>query len=220
MEEIKGTEALEREILEDAGKRADRIVRKAREEAERLKSASVKSLEDRLAGLRRQYQERSAQLEKETSSRLPLEKTRLKARFIDETMRKSVREFLGSLDPAALGDWCVSEFGKRSGLLSGKAATLSWKGIDAGQAEGIVKFFPADAALSIVENPDMKGRGIVAKSLDGRIMITLTEGQIEEWLLDEKRGELASSLFPSASFEKIGKAEGLSPHDGGEEGKK
>ena len=220
MEEIKGTEALEREILEDAGKRADRIVRKAREEAERLRSASVKSLEDRLGGLKRQYLEKTAQLEKETSSRIPLEKTRLKARFIDETMRKSVREFLGSLDPATLGDWCVSEFGKRSALLSGGAATLSWRGIGAGQAQGIAKLFPADAALSIIENPDMAERGIVAKSLDGRIMITLTERQIEEWLLDEKRGELASSLFPSASFEKIGMAGRPSSRGGGEEGEK
>ena len=220
MEEIKGTEALEREILEDAGKRADRIVRKTREEADRLRSASVASLEDRLGGLKRQYLEKTAQLEKETFSRLPLEMTRLKARFIDETMRKSVREFLDSLDPAILGDWCVSELSKRSALLTGRAALLSWKGIGSDQAQGIAKLFPADAALSIVEDLDMEERGVVAKSLDGGIMITLTERQLEEWLLDEKRGELASSLFSPASFEKIGNAGGSSLLDGVEEGEK
>ena len=36
MEEIRGTEALEREILEDARKRADRIIRKAEENARLL----------------------------------------------------------------------------------------------------------------------------------------------------------------------------------------
>lgn len=220
MEEIKGTEALEREILEDAGKRADRIVRKAREEAERLKSASAKTLEDQLGQLKRQHLEKIAQLEKETLSRLPLEKTRLKARFADAAMRKSVRDFLASLDPASLGAWCLSEFRKRVALLAGRATTVSWKGIDAGQVRGIEEQFPADADVSIAEDPDMPDRGIVAKSLDNRVMITLTERQIEDWLLDERRGELASSLFPVASFEKIGRAGQSSPLDGGEEGKK
>ena len=220
MEEIKGTEALEREILEDAGKRADRIVRKAREEAERLKSASAKTLEEQLDRLKRQHLEKIALLEKETSSRLPLEKTRLKARFIDEAMRKSVREFLGSLDPVSLGAWCISEFRKRSGLLSGRSTAVSWKGIDPDQARGIREQFPANAELSIAEDPGMSERGIVAKSLDKRIMITLTERQIEEWLLDEKRGELATSLFSAASFEKIGSAGRLSPLNGGEDGER
>ena len=219
MEEIKGTEALEREILEDAGKRADRIVRKAREEAERLKSASARTLEDQLGRLRRQHLEKIAQLEKETTSRLPLEKTRLKARFIDEAMRKSVREFLGSLDSALLGAWCISEFRKRSGLLSGRATAVSWKGIGIGQARGIGEQFPLNTDLSIAEVPGMPDRGIVAKSLDNRVMITLTERQIEEWLLDEKRGELAFSLFPAASFEEIGTAGQPSPLDGGEDGR-
>jgi len=219
MEEIKGTEALEREILEDAGKRAEKIIRKTREEVERLKSASAATIEDQLGQLKRKHLEKIAQLEKETASRLPLEKTRLRARFIDETMRKSVSDFLISLDSASLSAWCLSEFRKRVNLLSGNATVIRWKGIDADQIREMREEFPKNSNIKFMEDPAMSHRGIIAKTLDDTIIITLTEQQIEDWLLDEKRGELASALLPVATFEKIKSADQPSPPKGGEEGK-
>lgn len=205
MEEIKGTEALEREILDDASKKAERIVRKAKEEAERLRQTSASALEQKLAEMEGQKLEKLAQIEKETLSKLPLEKTRLKVRFIDGGLKTSVRRFLDSLDDAVLGAWCLSLLKKRSQLFAGRKLRIRYRGVDSGsvrEAEALLGSSLAEAgAADSAATADSAAarRGFVIESLDGAMIMTLTEKELEERLLDEYRGELASALFPAAA---------------------
>ena len=205
MEEIKGTEALEREILDDASKKAERIVRKAKEEAERLRQTSASALEQKLAEMEGQKLEKLAQIEKETLSKLPLEKTRLKVRFIDGGLKTSVRRFLDSLDDAVLGAWCLSLLKKRSQLFAGRKLRIRYRGVDSGsvrEAEALLGSSLAEAgAADSAATADSAAarRGFVIESLDGAMIMTLTEKELEERLLDEYRGELASALFPAVA---------------------
>ena len=197
MEEIKGTEALEREILEDAAKKAERIVKKAKEEAERLKANSAETLDGMVAELEARKLEKIAQLRRETFSKMPLEKTRLRARFIDAALRNSVEKFMDALDEAKLGAWCLSGLKKRSNLLTGRKLRMSHRGIDASSLREMRELLGPD--VDAVADVDAPQRGIVIESLDGTMVMTLGEKQLEERLLDEYRGVLASALFPATA---------------------
>ncbi len=197
MEEIKGTEALEREILEDAAKKAERIVKKAKEEAERLKANSAETLDGMIAELEARKLEKIAQLRRETFSKMPLEKTRLRARFIDAALRNSVEKFMDALDEAKLGAWCLSGLKKRSNLLTGRKLRMSHRGIDASSLREMMELLGPD--VDAVADVDAPQRGIVIESLDGTMVMTLGEKQLEERLLDEYRGVLASALFPATA---------------------
>lgn len=198
MEEIKGTEALEREILEDASKKADRIVRKAKEDADKMERSSSETLEKKIAEMDSQKREKLSQLEKEILSKLPLEKTRLRARFVDQAMTAAIRRFLDSLGEAELGAWCLSELKKRSALFEGGSFSAKYRGIDAASVRGLEGLLGRSLASPAAMDPGASRRGVVVASLDGAMITRITELELEQWLLDEKRGDLASSLFPAA----------------------
>lgn len=197
MEEIKGTEALEREILDDAARKAERIIQKAKEEVERLKANSAETLDGMVAELEARKLEKIAQMRKETFSKMPLEKTRLRARFIDGAMRTSVAKFMDALDDAKLGAWCLSGLRKRSSLLEGRKLRMSHRGIDASSLREMGELL--GSGVEVVADVEAPQRGIVVESLDGTMVMTLGEKQLQERLLDEYRGELASALFPATA---------------------
>ncbi|HWR11586.1 MAG TPA: hypothetical protein VN445_07185 [Rectinemataceae bacterium] len=201
MEEIKGTEALEREILDDATRKAERIVQKAKEEAERLKANSAATLDGMVTQLEARKLEKIAQMKREAFSKMPLEKTRLRARFIDGAMRASVAKFMDALDDAALGAWCLSGLKKRSSLLAGRKLRMSYRGIDASSLREMGKLLGSgvEISASVAEDGGAPQRGIAIESLDGSMVMKLGEKQLEERLMDEYRGELASALFPATA---------------------
>lgn len=201
MEEIRGTGALEREILDDAGKRAGKILRKAREEAEKIARVSAEALEKKRAETENLKQSKMSQLEKESLSTLPLEKTRLRARFVDEALRSSVRRFLDSLDGTARGAWCLSELKRSSTAWAGRKLAMRWRGIDASSLRRIGELLGPGLSGDPVQDPAMSRPGLLLRSLDDTMTMTLTDGLLEARLLDEYRGELARALFPETPGE-------------------
>jgi vacuolar-type H+-ATPase subunit E/Vma4 len=195
MEEIKGTEALEREILEDAAKRSERIVRKAGEEAESLKRRSAQELDAKVAALEREKNDKIAAMRRETLSKLPLEKTRQKAKFIDGALKASVREALDGMDGEKLGAWCLSALKARVPALEGRKVLLRWKGLGRGALSAIEDLLGA-AIASSTEDRALTTRGVVLGTADGSMAMALDEALLEDILLDEARGELAQALLP------------------------
>jgi len=184
MEEIRGTGALEREILDDAGKRAGKILRKAREEAEKIARVSAEVLEKKRAETESLKQEKMSQLEKESLSKL-----------------SSVRRFLDSLDGTARGAWCLSELRRSSTAWEGRKLAMSCRGIDASSLRRIGELLGPGLSGDPVQDPAMSRPGLLLRSLDDTMTMTLTDGLLEARLLDEYRGELARALFPQTPGE-------------------
>lgn len=195
MEEIKGTEALEREILEDAAKRSERIVRKAGDEAESLKRRSAQELDAKIAALEREKAEKIAAMRRETLSKLPLEKTRQRARFIDGALRDSVRKAIAGIEGEKLGAWCLTMLKARASVLEGRKVSLRHKGLSPAALRAIEALLGA-ALASQAEDPALPARGIAIDALDGSMATTIDEALLEDILLDEARGELAAALLP------------------------
>jgi len=198
MEEIRGTEALEREILEDARKRADRIIRKAEENARLLGAQTEHRIKEAKAALLSEYQIKKRTAELEMLSRLPLEKARLDILYRDEMLRKALKEALASMNPRLFGLWCVKRLVCQVELVRKSPAKVLVHGLDSETMRDIGALFGQGSDISIEEAPTMKVRGLIVEPMDASYRISITENDLLEWLLDEKRGELAAALFGSS----------------------
>ena len=198
MEEIRGTEALEREILEDARKRADRIIRKAEENARLLGAQTEQRIKEAKAALLSEYQIKKKTAELEMLSRLPLEKARLNILYRDEMLRKALQEALASMNPRLFGLWCVKRLVCQVELVRKSPAKVLVHGLDSETMRDIGALFGQGSDISIEEAPTMKVRGLIVEPMDASYRISITENDLLEWLLDEKRGELAAALFGSS----------------------
>lgn len=198
MEEIRGTEALEREILEDARKRADRIIRKAEENARLLGAQTEQRIKEATAALLSEYQIKKRTAELEMLSRLPLEKARLDILYRDEMLRKALKEALASMNPRLFGLWCVKRLVCQVELVRKSPAKVLVHGLDSETMRDIGALFGQGSDISIEEASTMKVRGLIVEPMDASYRISITENDLLEWLLDEKRGELAAALFGSS----------------------
>ncbi|HRC83601.1 MAG TPA: hypothetical protein PKW00_07605, partial [Rectinema sp.] len=148
MEEIRGTEALEREILEDARKRADRIIRKAEENARLLGAQTEQRIKEAKAALLSEYQIKKKTAELEMLSRLPLEKARLDILYRDEMLRKALQEALASMNPRLFGLWCVKRLACQAELVRKSPAKVLVHGLDSETMRDIGALFGQGSDIS------------------------------------------------------------------------
>lgn len=202
MEEVQGTRALEKEILEEASRKAERLARKGIEEAGRISGTSRANLEARLSSLKSRHAEELAAIERQFASRLPLEKTRLKAGFVDGALRAAVDSCVEGLGPEEIGAWCVAGLRRRAGFIEGVRAELRYRGIGPDSLLAIRDVLKGCAGLDEAEDPGLPSRGILLRDSGDSVRISLTEAEMKARLLEENRGELAAALFRAEAGEK------------------
>lgn len=201
MEELQGTRALEKEILDEASRKAERLVRKGIEEAERIAGTSRANLDARLSSMKSRHAAELAAIDRQLASRLPLEKTRLKAGFIDGALRAAVDSCIEGLGPQDIGAWCVAGLRQRACFLEGARADLRYRGIDKDSLSAIRGLLEGCAGLDEAEDPRLPSRGIILRDAGDSVRISLTEAEMKARLLDENRGELAAALFRAEAGE-------------------
>jgi hypothetical protein len=197
MEEIRGTEALEQEILGDARKRADRIIRKSDDDVNNLHAQTDQKIKEAVDALEREYHAKRETAEREMRSRLPLERMRLEIEYRDTVLRKALQETLAAMDPRLFGAWCVRQLRREAALVRDSVAKVTVQGLGAPTVQEIRALFADAPSVSVEEPVSMKVRGLSVEPADNSYHISITEHELVAWLLDEKRGELGAALFGS-----------------------
>jgi vacuolar-type H+-ATPase subunit E/Vma4 len=197
MEEIRGTEALEQEILDDARRRADRILRRAGEEARAWEAQTDQQIQQAVEALEHEYQAKREAAEQEMRSRFPLETLRLEIEYRDKVLRKSLEDSLAALEPRLFGAWCLRRLTRAAELVRGSAAKVLVHGLDAATVQELKELFADSPAVAVEVSTSMKMPGLRVEPADGSYHISITQDELVAWLLDEKRGELAAALFGS-----------------------
>jgi vacuolar-type H+-ATPase subunit E/Vma4 len=199
MEEIVGAQVIQGEILDDARKRAARMLVEAEEEAERTKIAIGEKADAVVAEIMRTSESRSQRFRMETLARLPLETTRMRTEFVDKKLRAALGDYLLGLGEAAIGGLAQAMLARGAAFLSGKAVRLSRRGLSEAAARAIAGSCLAGAgAVEIVEDDSLPAPGLVAAAVDGSLVLRATMDLVEERLLDRSRGELARALCAEA----------------------
>jgi hypothetical protein len=97
MEELRSTEILDREILEDARKKAYRILKTADDTVKTAAEAWEKKTKDAVADIGRRYKFREEQTRGEIMARLPLDKRRIRSEKVESFLQSAMQRYLGAL---------------------------------------------------------------------------------------------------------------------------
>ncbi len=199
MEEIVTTEALEREILEDARKKAAALLKGADEAAAKLAAASSAKTADAVAVFERDAAARVARHESESAARLPLEKSRIRTAYLDEAVRAAVDRFFASLPESRVVELASSMTDRAEEFLKGRELVARACGFSEAAREAFARSIPWAASARVADDPTVGSTGAVVEDSDATVVVRATMDVLASELLREKRAELADALCGKAA---------------------
>jgi vacuolar-type H+-ATPase subunit H len=211
VEELRTTEALDREILEDARKKAQKILKTAEDNLSKQKLQWDKKTSEALDSILKVYAGRTQKTNDEIFARLPLDKRRLRSKTAEEFLVKAMKDFLGSLKRETLLDILQSELSRRlNAFVEEKKADerlqlkIICSGLNLSEARMILektfaslnnkKFFcPTGCDMDFTEHNPKEFPYIDIEARSFRISASVESAAAS--LLREKRAELAAALL-------------------------
>ncbi|MDR2661817.1 MAG: ATPase [Treponema sp.] len=200
MEELQSTEALDREILEDARKKAFKILKSADDSVAASKALWERKLQKTLEQARTAYAKKAEQSRQEILVKLPLDKRRIRSERIETLLNGAMQDFLASLDRDALLRILGRELEERTAALEGEtsgAGELRGRGLSSAELSALgAKAFPG-AALKTAGDPlyTVPGTFPAVVADFPRLRITASADNAGRDLLQDKRAELAAALL-------------------------
>ena len=204
MEELKSTENLEREILEDARKKAHRILKTADETIKNKSAEWEKKTAAALEELNKKFAEQGRFASDEVMAVLPIEKRRAKAEKVESLLRSAVEAWYAGLSRERVLGFLKKELIKRLAVcagLSGGAglpggngqcrAVIS--GLTKAEAESVLKkVFSVPCQIEEIQSATAYPEFILENN-DVRIYASVWK--TVDFFLREKRAELVEALL-------------------------
>lgn len=202
MQELRSTDVLDKEIQSEARRKADKILKKAREDSEQLLSSVEKNIETLRKEREIQNNHKLEILEKTQKSAVPLEKSHFEVSYIQEKLSEGVNEWLETMDAQKRLALLFRGYDHRKGL---KVHAYVY-GFDFKTAKKFVeKAVGADLSSCeetvfgkvVVEEPfGLKNpEGVIIEADDRSIRCRLTMSRVVGDLFDTNRQELAAALL-------------------------
>ncbi|MDR0387614.1 MAG: ATPase [Treponema sp.] len=211
MEELQSTEVLDREILEDARRKAQRILKTADETAASGTKRWEKKTERELKKVRDRYAARLEASRNEVMARLPLDKRRTRLAKIETLLKHAASSYLADLPRPKLLAILGRELKKRAGELDFpvREGTASVRGLSREEAASLLKkAFPEGKWKIDCASPDAGGNRRIAPgtfpalAVDARTArIIVSADAVMETLLRDKRAELAAALLGEGALD-------------------
>ncbi len=207
MQELRSTEILDKEILNDAAKKAENIKRKTDEEISQV----IASVDENVAIAEKDkeayYAEKLNSFIKDKKAAAPLEKQRMEVSFIQKSIMLKINQYLSSLPEKKRLELVLkqipSEYIKQNKNLvayiygfdfdaAKKALAKEYKTeIKDYKKTDFGKLVPEEAYSLDKENL----KGIILETEDKNYRYRLTTSEVLGIVLDKNRAELAQSLF-------------------------
>ena len=224
MEEIKSTEVLDREILEDARKKAQKILKTADDTLLAQKKEWEKKGQESIESLRKTYSERLEKNTNEKFARLPLDKKRMRSKNAEGILIKAMEGFLCALKRETLLSVlerelleCFEDFtsggentnrektsgGENNKESFGDAPLIRYSGMELSEAARVIEdalnrysFTPKDITKKADSSGSLFGREFPSIVIDlPSVRITASVESAAAALLSEKRAELSAALL-------------------------
>jgi hypothetical protein len=182
MEELNSTEVLDREILEDARKKAFKILKTADDTVQSKDKSWERKTRRAIEGIRKTYAAKTERFREETMARLPLDKRRLRSETAEASLKEATDAFLSGLGRDALLSILEREFACR---LEAGGAVLPEPGMSASaKAFKPVLYY---SAMSAAEGKEILKRALALSKIEN-------SGGLEKAELTEDNG---LSKFPA-----------------------
>ncbi|MDR0472588.1 MAG: ATPase [Treponema sp.] len=208
MEELRSTEVLDKEILEDARKKAYKIIKSADDAVAVQTRRWEKKIQKAIKEIKNTYSLRTEKMKEEILARLPLDKRRIRSESSETLLKKALESFLVNLSKEELFRILEEEFAKRlancNAGISGRPA-LIYRAMSEDEVSGFIKKTMARPELSNTAGCDIsnweykneassaKFPALILDTPELRIIASVETAASD--LLSKKRAELASSLL-------------------------
>ncbi|MBE6344069.1 MAG: hypothetical protein E7063_00060 [Spirochaetaceae bacterium] len=207
MEELRSTEILDKEIQEDARKKAQKILAKADEECKKI----LDSVAERIDIIRKEkqvaYEQQLEVIKKDSEAAIPLEKERFLVSFEGKAVIQAINNYLCKLNPKQVLQLLENLLNKYKKVVSDKKIKAKVFGLEQSEATSILKNVFGQSNIdsckiitfeeSGLENPQglTFNKGIIVETIDSSIRLRATTGEIVAKILDENSMELTQTLF-------------------------
>jgi len=201
MEELQSTEILEREILEDARKKAMRILKTVDDTIRAKTSEWEKKTAAAIDELEKKKDEQKELAAEKIMARLPVDKLRIKVEKIEELLKSAVESWYKSLNRQRILDLLSRELSKRIAVCEEISASAKknvyYSGLDRNEVETILK------NVKGLKSNEWSGNIAEISSADYYPSITLETESMRviasirksiDFLLQEKREELVEAI--------------------------
>jgi vacuolar-type H+-ATPase subunit E/Vma4 len=209
MEVLKTSETLEKQILEDARKKASRVLEGVEREV-----ASIHKEWEAKAGvegkrLEAECEAKIAALRKELASSLPLDFMRTRLASIEQTLSVALAEMFAGMPDEELARLLGLMLGRAASAFKGARLTVTCQGLPPELAGKVVRESIRDAVVEkVIAEPVgepaagpvagpalLPHKGIVVATTDGRVRYRGTVKEIAAILMEERREELVTALL-------------------------
>ncbi len=206
MEELRSTEILDKEILEDTRKKAERILANSETECEKILANVQKRVESVQKEKQAFYDAKIAAVEKDMKAALPLEKQRYRVSFEQEAVTSSIAAFLEKLPESKKADLIGALLKRYASALKGqklhiqvcgfqpdamkKTAEKTLSGIT---VSSCTRMSAETASFLTAEYGNAEGMLIETEDKTKKCRVTI--GELTAEICDTHSYELANTLF-------------------------
>lgn len=205
MEELRSTEALEKEIENEANTQAKFILEKAERDANTIRTQLDERTNNFESEQKILFQKKIEDAKTNFASRLPLEKSRRALSFVENEIVKNINEYLLNLSRETRLSILVSRFAKFKHVFARKKFGARVFGFSADETK--VAFQKNNVLLlsceTMSENENVDEfekkldlhEGIIVEAEDKSLLCKLTFSEMIAEILQKYRSELATALF-------------------------
>ncbi len=197
MEELRSTEILDREIQEDARKKAARMIADAEKQAEEIRSAVKERIQKAREERQSVYAAKEAAFKADAQAAVPLKQERFLAAYEDSAVTDAINEYIAGLNPAKKLELVKKLLAKYAPAFKNKKINAVVNGFD---IKTIKDALEAEAGkgnvLSCEKAPKGENfEGCIIETEDKSVKCRATISELVNRIVDTDRYELAAALF-------------------------
>jgi V/A-type H+-transporting ATPase subunit E len=202
MEELRSTAVLDREIQDDARRKADKILKICESDCQKMAEDVSVRLSVIAADKEAEYKKRLASYIKDSESAIPLEKQRRLVTHIDSSVRNALDGWLSAIgEPKRLFLLSIL-LQKYKPFIRDKKIAVEYIGHSAEAVRKTVSDIFGDGNIETMTELTAQQAaaagffdGMLITAADNSIICRATLGEIRDDLLSDKRQEMAEALF-------------------------
>jgi V/A-type H+-transporting ATPase subunit E len=203
VEVVKTSEELEKQILEDARKKAAKILETADKECAQIRAQWAGKLEEESRKVEEDCARKIGAVRAELDAALPLDFMRTRLAFTEEALRSQLDGFFSSLSAAEVSRIISTLIKRVSQVFEGKHIKAFVGGLEAKTAEKMLREqIPGVTVAEVRPISEAGGRkaakdsqGIIIETEDEKIRYRGTFGELRQILMEDYREELVSALL-------------------------
>ncbi len=208
MEELRSTEILDKEIKEDARKKAERILKNADAEVEAIKQEIPERLKKTRAEKEEFYNKKINAFKSNCDSAIPLEKKRKKISFISSAIEKELDKYFETLSEEKKLQIISNLLDEYKFVVENKKVKVKYSAYSKEQVEKLINEKLANSSVEEYSELTKKDStfydvhdGLLIESSDGDFTCRASIDEAKKRLLEEQREELMTALFGGGEIE-------------------